>query len=100
MDVQKGFTKVAHVLNLERVLYTGWTTWVRVSVGARDFSRFHRVQTGSRAHSAFYPKCIGVHFPRLKRLSREADNSSPSSSEVDNSGAISPCPYMISWHGA
>jgi hypothetical protein len=88
MDVQKGFTKVALVLNLERVLSAGGTTGIRFPVGTRDFSRFHRIQTGPGAHPVSYAMCTAVRSPSLKRLSREADNSSASSSEVENSGAI------------
>jgi hypothetical protein len=40
-------------------------------------------------------------FPwEVKRPKREGDNSSPSSAEVKNDGAIPPLSNMSSWHGA
>jgi hypothetical protein len=36
----------------------------------------------------------------LNRPGREANNSTPSSAEFKNGGAISPLIYMSSWHSA
>jgi hypothetical protein len=41
----------------------------------------------------------GAISPGLKRPGCEADHSPPSSA-VRNGGAITPLPYMSSWHGA
>jgi hypothetical protein len=58
--------------------------------GARDFSVFHNVQTGSGAHPASYPVgTIGSFFRR------EGDHSPPYSAEVKNSGAITPLPIHL-----
>jgi hypothetical protein len=43
----------------------------------------HRFQTGSGAHPASYPTGIGSLFG-VKRPEREADHSSPSSTEIKN----------------
>jgi hypothetical protein len=50
--------------------------------GAGNFSLHHRVQNGSRAHSASYPVGTGALFLGVKRQGREADYSPPSSAEV------------------
>jgi hypothetical protein len=42
---------------------TGWTAGVRFPAGARYFSIFHSVQTGFRAHPAFYRMSTGGFFP-------------------------------------
>jgi len=42
------------------------------------------IQTGSGAHSAFYPKVTGIFHLEKKRLGRETDHSSPYSVEVKN----------------
>jgi hypothetical protein len=39
---------------------------VRFPVGARNFSLHHRVQIGSGAHSASYPRGTGGSFPGSK----------------------------------
>jgi hypothetical protein len=57
---------------------------VRFSAGAGNFSRHHRVQTGSGAHPASYPVGTRGFFPGVKRPGREADHSTPSSAEVKN----------------
>jgi hypothetical protein len=64
----------------------------------QDFSVLHSVQTGSRAHPAFYPMGIVDSFPGDKAAGREADHSPPSSAEVKNGGAIPPLPIRL--HGA
>jgi hypothetical protein len=42
---------------------TGWTAGVRFSVGARDFSLLHSVETASGAHPASYLMGTGGLFP-------------------------------------
>jgi hypothetical protein len=56
----------------------GCTAGVQFPAWIRDFSLFHSVQTGSEAHSAFYPMG-GVLSPGAKRLGPKADQSSRSS---------------------
>jgi hypothetical protein len=52
---------------------------------ARDFSSSLCVQTGSGAHPASCPMGTGGPFPGGKaRPGRDADNSLPSSAEVEN----------------
>jgi hypothetical protein len=51
----------------------------RFSVGAGNFSLYHRVQTGSGAHPASYPMDIRGSSPGVKRPGSEADYSPPSS---------------------
>jgi hypothetical protein len=41
---------------------------VRFAVGAGNFSRHHRVQTGSGAHPASYPMGTGGSFPGIKAV--------------------------------
>jgi hypothetical protein len=55
---------------------------VPVLVGARNFSRYYRVQTGAGAHPASYPMGIRGLSLGIKRPEREADHSLPSSAEV------------------
>jgi hypothetical protein len=38
--------------------------------------------------------------PQVKRPGREADNSPPSSAEVESGGAVPPLLHMCSWHTA
>jgi hypothetical protein len=54
---------------------------VRFPQGAENFS-LHRLQNGSGAHPASYPKGTRGSFPRVKWSGREADHSLPSSAEV------------------
>jgi hypothetical protein len=42
----------------------------------------------------------GALSPWVKRPSREADHSAPTSAEVKKSGSIHPLPYAPSWQGA
>jgi hypothetical protein len=58
----------------------GWSR-VRVPVGARNFSPYHRVQTGSGATQPTIQWAPGFPFLGVKR--READQT-PSSTEVNN----------------
>jgi hypothetical protein len=61
----------------------------------------YTVQTGSGAHPAFYPMGTGGQFSQgVKQPGHEADNSSPSSAEIKNVGAIPPLPHMSSWNSA
>jgi hypothetical protein len=55
---------------------------VRFPAGAGNFSLHHRVQNGSGAHPASYPRGTRGSFPGVKRPGHEADHSSPSSAEV------------------
>jgi hypothetical protein len=64
--------------------------------GAKDFSLFHSVQTGSGYHPASYPMGTGGSFHE----GNETDHSPPSSAEVKNDGAIPPPPHTYSWCGA
>jgi len=58
---------------------------VRVQLVAENFSRHHRVQTGSEAHPASNIMGTRGSFSGVKRLGREADHSLPSSAEVKES---------------
>jgi hypothetical protein len=40
-----------------------------------------------------------VLYPAVKRPGREADQSPPSSDEVNNGGVIHPFPHTPSWRG-
>jgi hypothetical protein len=58
---------------------------VRSPAGAKDFSFYLCVQTGSGAHPASCTMGIGGHFPGGKaRPGRDADHSPLSSAEVVN----------------
>jgi len=58
---------------------------VRSPAGAKDFSSSLCVQTGSGAHPASYPVGTGGPVSGGKaRPGRDADHSSPSSTEVVN----------------
>jgi hypothetical protein len=56
--------------------------WGSIPCKDRNFSLRHLVQTGSEAHSASYPMGIRGSFLGVKRPGREADQSPPSSVEV------------------
>jgi hypothetical protein len=68
-------------------------------VGVRDFSLFHRVQTGSGAHPAFYTIRTGGCFLGGKTKRVWNNTSPPSSSEVNNGGAIPPLTHTSPRHG-
>jgi hypothetical protein len=55
-----------------------------VTLGTRDVSLFHNVQTGPGAQPASYPMGIGSIFPGIKRPKCEADRSPSCSAEVRN----------------
>jgi hypothetical protein len=63
-----------------------WATVCTVGVvfpaGTKKFSLLHSVQTGSGAHSAFYPMGAGGSYHGGKAAGIEADFSPPSSTEV------------------
>jgi hypothetical protein len=61
-----------------------WKIGVRFSVGARNFSLLHLVQTGSGAHPVSYPMGSGFFSVGVKRQGHEAEHSPPSSAEVQN----------------
>jgi hypothetical protein len=61
----------------------GIATGYGLEFRSKEFSLFHVVRTGSGAHPAFYRMGTGGSFTRgVKRLEREADQSSPISAEV------------------
>jgi hypothetical protein len=62
----------------------------------RYVSLIHSLQSGSGAHPQWIQRAIS---PEVKRPTREADHSSPSSAEVKNGGAIPPLSLMSSWRG-
>jgi hypothetical protein len=76
---------------------TDCTAGVRFPVETRDFSVFHTVQTGSRAHLFSYPMGTRGSFSGIKRPRHKADHAPPYSAEVNNSGAITPHPTCL--HG-
>jgi hypothetical protein len=67
---------------------------VRFSVGAKDFSLFHRVQPGSEIRLASYPMGIGGFPPGVERPGREADNSLLSSVEWWSYTSTPPYAFM------
>jgi hypothetical protein len=68
---------------------------VRFQARAGDFFLLHNVTTGSGVHPAFCTMVTGPVSSELKRQVREADNSPPSSREVEICGSIPPLPYML-----
>jgi len=69
-----------------------WWSVSRVTIGAGNFCLHHRIQIGSGAHQASYPKgttrisSLGVNRPE-----RESDYSPPPSAEAKNAcGCTSP----------
>jgi hypothetical protein len=85
---------------LTRILTDHQIFEVQFPAEARDFSVLHTVQTGSGAHLAFCRMGLRALSPGIKWPGHEADNSPPSSAEVENGGALPPLPYMPSWHSA
>jgi hypothetical protein len=74
---------------------------VRFSAEAENFSLHHRVQNGSGAHPVSYPTGTRGFFPGVKRLGREADQSLPSSAEVEECLELYLHSHnMASWRGA
>jgi hypothetical protein len=74
---------------------------VRFPAGAGNFSLHHRVQNGSGAHRASYPRGTRGLFPGVKRPGREADHSPPSSAEVKEWVELYlHSPNTPSWRGA
>jgi hypothetical protein len=71
---------------------------VRLPAGAGNFSLRHHVQTGSRAHPASYPVGIRGSFLGGKAAGNEADDSPPSSAEVNNAWRYTSTP-PIRLHG-
>jgi hypothetical protein len=55
---------------------------VRLPAGAGNFSLHYRVQNGSGAHPASYPRVLGALSLGVKRPGHEDDHSPPSSAEV------------------
>jgi hypothetical protein len=62
----------------------GRESGVPLSAEARDFSLFHRVQTGSSHIMGIRALSLGI-----KWQGREADHSPPSSAQVKNGGDVS-----------
>jgi hypothetical protein len=56
--------------------------------GNDGVSLHHRVQTGSGAHPASYPRGTEKSYPGIHRPGREAHHSPPSSPEVKNVGEL------------
>jgi hypothetical protein len=69
---------------------------VRVPVWVENFSRHHRVQTGSQPPIQWVPGALSLG---AKRLEREADYLPPSSAEVKNEWSYTSTPphALIAW---
>jgi hypothetical protein len=80
---------------------TGYTLDSRGSFTGRDkcFSLVHSVQNVFEAHQASYQMYIGRSFQKGFNQP-ETDQSTPSSSQIENSGAIPPLPHVSLCHGA
>jgi hypothetical protein len=78
---------------------TGWTTEVRFLTGERNFS-LHSVQADCGTKKLISNGYREALSPEVKRPRSEADNSSPSSVEVKNGGAVPPFLHASSWGGA
>jgi hypothetical protein len=65
-----------------------------------EFFLHHGVQTGSGVHLASYLMGTAGSFPAVKRPGREADNSPPSSAEIENAwNYTSTPPYVFTaWY--
>jgi len=65
----------------------------------RNYSLRHRVQTGSGAHPAFYPKGNRGSFRELKGLGHEGHQLPPSSVEVRNAWRYTstPADVIMAW---
>jgi hypothetical protein len=76
-----------------------WTGGVRFPAGARFFSpqRSNWFWGPPRLQSNGY---IRLFPPGERRPGREADHSSPSSTDIKNGGVIPPLPRRSSWHSA
>jgi hypothetical protein len=68
---------------------------VRFPAGAGNFSLHHRVQNGSGAHPASYPRGTGSLSLRVKRPGREANHSPPSSAVVTNAWSYTSTPQYV-----
>jgi hypothetical protein len=77
-------------------LQAGWPEFN--SCQGQNLSLLHNVQTDSGAHPASYPKDAREISLEAKWPGREANHSPPFNAEVKNGGAITPLPYMSSWH--
>jgi hypothetical protein len=73
---------------------------VQFSVGARDFSLVHGIQTSSGAYLASSPMGTGGSFPGHKVAWSETDHLPFPSAEVKSGGAVRQLHSMSSWHGA
>jgi hypothetical protein len=71
---------------------------VQFSIGEREFSVFHSIQTGSGALPASYPMSIGCSFLGTQP-GHIAGHSLPPSAKVKNGGAIPPLHHMSSGCG-
>jgi hypothetical protein len=68
---------------------------VRFPAVVGNFSLHHRVQSGSGAHSAFYPMGTRGSFPGVKRPGREADHSPPARAAVKNAWSYTSTPKYV-----
>jgi hypothetical protein len=63
----------------------------------QDIFLYSTVSIPAVTHAASSPMGTGSSFPEVKRPGREADCSLPTSSVVNNRGAIPPLPYTPLW---
>jgi hypothetical protein len=78
----------------------GIVTGYQLDSRAGKYSPLHHIQTGCWAYLATYPRVLSARSPGVKPPEREADYSSPSSTEVKNYGAILLLPHSSSWRSA
>jgi hypothetical protein len=76
------------------------TAGIRLPVGARDFSLFRSVQTGSGVPQSPIQWVPRILSPGVKWQGLEANHSPPASAEVKNGGVIPPLPFKSSWLSA
>jgi hypothetical protein len=74
-----------------------FNVWYHLCGQPGKFSQYRpRVQIGSGAHPASYPKgTAGLFLPRVRRSGREADHSSSSSTEVKNVWSYTYIPQQV-----
>jgi hypothetical protein len=71
-----------------------WLDGVQFLAGARDFSVFSSIQTGSGAHVASFTMGTRAVFPGVIWLGHESGHSSLSNAKFKNGGTIPPLPSM------
>jgi hypothetical protein len=72
-----------------------WGSRVRFLTGAGNYSLHRRVQNGSGAHPASYPRGTRGFFLGGKAEGREADHSPPSSVEIKNAWSYTSSPQRV-----